>query len=349
MKYIIIGLSLLLTWLVLMGCQKNEIVYCDSSLQYGLAKNKICGMSFTAPKNPFKTDPVLPLKNLGVKWISCLPYAIFYKNKPTVHTIKGAWWGETTTGLCETVNYAHRHNVKVMLKPQIWNWEQWVGDLDMETEAEWDTFEQSYTRFIIKWAQVADSMNIDMFCVGTEIKNAVDKRPNYWRGLIDSIRTIYTGKLTYASNWDDYDKVQFWDKLDYVGVDAYFPLHKDKTPSVCDLKEAWQPTVKKLKIFSDKWQKPILFTEFGYLSLNGCAYNTWELEKKRGSVAVNQEAQANAIQALLETFAPLDWWAGGFQWKWYPNLSAALGEGDARRDYTPQDKLCEKVLKAMYK
>jgi hypothetical protein len=38
------------------------------------------------------------------------------------------------------------------------------------------------------------------------------------------IRKIYTGKLTYAANWDDFDKVPFWKELDYIGIDAYFPL-----------------------------------------------------------------------------------------------------------------------------
>ncbi len=347
MKYLIF--SAILCLLGLIACKKKTTVDCIAPIQKGLLKNKMCGMSFTAPKDPFVTDPMLPLEELGINWVSCLPFSIFYKNQPKVHAIQGGWWGETSAGIAATINYAHSRNIKVMLKPQLWNWEQWIGEFDLQTETEWDTFEQSYTKFIMRWARLADSMEVELFCIGTEIKNSVEKRPDYWRGLIDSIRQVYSGQLTYATNWDHFQKVKFWDKLDYIGTDAYFPLIKDDTPAVCDLKEAWQPTMNELHVFSQEWNKPILFTEFGYLSLDGCAYNTWELEKDRTSVDINEQAQANAVQALLEVFGTKSWWSGGFQWKWYPNQSAALGEGEAARDYTPQGKQCETVLKGMYK
>lgn len=155
--------------------------------------------------------------------------------------------------------------------------------------------------------------------------------------------------MTYAPNWDDYDKVTFWDALDYIGTDAYFPLSSDKTPTVCDLKNAWQPLVKKLKSYSEQWNKPILFTEWGYLSVDACADKTWELEKQKDQIPVNEQAQANAIQALLETFGEEAWWAGGFQWKWYPSAHSAAGEGQHIKDYTPQEKKSIALLKTMYK
>jgi len=331
------------------GCKKNVLPSGQSPLESSCLQDKMCGMSLVAPKDPFQTNPMEPLCNIGVQWVACLPYAFFHKNKPTVHTTQGGWWGESVEGICQTISLAHDKGINIMLKPQLWNWEQWVGDLNFETEAAWDTFERSYTDFIMKWVNVADSMDVELLCIGTELRHATKKRPQYWRKLIDSIRTIYDGSLTYAPNWDDYHHVTFWDKLDYIGTDAYFPLVDDKTPKVCDLKTAWQPIVKKLEAFSKKWNKPILFTEFGYLSLDGCAYNTWELEKNRTAVDINEQAQANAVQALLETFKEKDWWAGGFQWKWYPNASSSLGEGDAERDYTPQNKKTEDILRTFYK
>jgi len=322
---------------------------CKSPVQSGLLVNKMNGMSFVAPPNPFPTDPMEELATLGVGWIASLPYAFFHKNKPTVHhTVSGGWWGEGPEGMCKTIELAHGQGMKVMLKPQLWTHDQWIGDLDFKTEEEWKLFEASYSKFILSWAAVADSMEVELFCIGTEIQHSTTKRADYWRNLIDDVRKVYKGKLTYAPNWDDYDKVTFWDKLDYIGTDAYFPLLPNKTPTVCNLKDAWQPIVAKLKAFSKKWNKPILFTEFGYLSLDGCAFKTWELEKKRESVGVNEQAQSNAVQALLEVFAEEKWWAGGFLWKWYPNLNSAAGEAKQSRDYTPQGKLVEKVLRKMY-
>jgi hypothetical protein len=177
MKYLIF--SAILCLLGLIACKKKTTVDCIAPIQKGLLKNKMCGMSFTAPKDPFVTDPMLPLEELGINWVSCLPFSIFYKNQPKVHAIQGGWWGETSAGIAATINYAHSRNIKVMLKPQLWNWEQWIGEFDLQTETEWDTFEQSYTKFIMRWARLADSMEVELFCIGTEIKNSVEKRPDY--------------------------------------------------------------------------------------------------------------------------------------------------------------------------
>ncbi|BDS11039.1 glycoside hydrolase family 113 [Aureispira anguillae] len=323
---------------------------CEAPIKSGLLANKIKGMSFVAPPNPFPNDPLIALNKLGVDWVAVLPYAYFSKDQPTIQSFgTGGWWGESPEGICQTINYAHQKKIKVMLKPQLWTHNQWIGDLNLKTDESWAVFEKNYTNFILKWATIADSMKVDLFCIGTEIRHSVEQRPVFWRALIDKVRTIYKGKLTYAPNWDDYDKVTFWDQLDYIGTDAYFPLLADKTPSVCALKRAWQPTLMQLSAYAKKWNKPIVFTEFGYLSLDGCADKTWELEKRRASVGINQAAQAHAIQALLEIFSKEDWWAGGFLWKWYPNYKSAMGEGKRERDYTPQGKMAEKVLEKMYK
>ena len=45
-----------------------------------------------------------------------------------------------------------------------------------------------------------------------------------WRKLIARVRQHYRGPLTYAANFDQYNTVGFWDALDVVGVNAYFPL-----------------------------------------------------------------------------------------------------------------------------
>ena len=92
--------------------------------------------------------------------------------------------------------------------------------------------------------------------------------------------------------------------------------------------------------------KPVLFTEYGYLSVDGCCGKTWELEDKIKACEVNEDCQANAIEGILSTFANEDWWAGGFLWKWFPNGHGH--EGYPLKDYTPQGKSALKTLKRYY-
>ena len=116
-----------------------------------------------------------------------------------------------------------------------------------------------------------------------------------------------------------------------------------KTPAVKDLVKAWQSHEADLERYSQKEKRPILFTEFGYLSVDGCAYNTWELETKVKQLPINEQAQANAIDALFTVFFEKDYWAGGFIWKWFPDGKGH--EGYLDRDYTPQGKKAAAILK----
>lgn len=45
-----------------------------------------------------------------------------------------------------------------------------------------------------------------------------------WRALIAAVRRVYPGPLSYAANFDQVEEVGFWDALDAVGVNAYYPL-----------------------------------------------------------------------------------------------------------------------------
>ena len=180
---------------------------------------------------------------------------------------------------------------------------------------------------------------VDLGGLGTEAKISMKKRRHFWVNLIDSVRSVYCGEITYSANWDNFTKVDIWDKLDYIGISSYFPLSERKTPSVEDLVQLWQPIHDKMESFFRQHNKQILFTEYGYLSVDGCAGKTWELEKKVKGLDINESAQANALHALYKVFYNTNYWAGGFLWKWFPHGQGH--EGYIERDYTPQGKLSQ--------
>jgi len=305
------------------------------------------GLTFVAPPRIFPENPMLPINEVGADWIAVVPYGFTRMGDPTVHYGSDRqWWGERVEGIKETLHLAEEHNIKVMLKPQVYVPGGWTGELDFGGEGNWKSWEESYEKYILLMAEIAEEEKVALFCIGTEFKIGVQKRETFWRALIKKIRTIYSGQLVYAANWDAYPLIPFWDALDYVGINAYFPLIPNETPRVEDLKKAWQPTYEEIKNFQKTVDLPIIFTEFGYLSVDGCAYNTWELEAKVKSLPINEQAQANAYQALFETFWKEDWWQGGFLWKWFPNMEG--GEGYNSHDYTPQGKMGTETLKEWY-
>ncbi len=310
---------------------------------------RIHGITLVAPPEPFAADPMPPLRQAGANWVAVVPYAFTRPGTPTVcYAVSGwQWWGERPEGVCETVQLAHEAGLRVMLKPQLYLFGCWTGQLAFDDDDHWRLWEEQYAQYILDMARLADSFGVELFCVGTELRASVAQRPAFWSALIAQVRQVYRGALTYSANWDDWEAVPFWGQLDYIGLSAYFPLVQSDTPSLQALKAAWKPHVQRLRSFSQRWQKPVLFTEFGYLSVDGAGGRTWELEKRVQHLPINECAQANCIEALLSTFQREPWWAGGFLWKWFPNLRGH--EGYPERDYTPQGKQAEQTLRRWYR
>ncbi len=310
---------------------------------------RACGLSFVAPPAPFPKNPMPAVKKTGANWIAVIPYAYTRAGEPRVNYNESEWqwWGEKPEGCRKTVELAKAAGLNVMLKPQVYVPRSWTGHLDFPSAADWEKWEAEYQAYILPMAELAQQHDVELFCIGTEFKIGSRKRPAFWRALIRKIRTRYDGKLVYAANWDEYQQVPFWDELDYIGINAYFPLVDAPTPAVAALKKAWTPHLEKLKAFSEQIGRPVLFTEYGYLSVDGCAYNTWELEGRIRSLDINEQAQANALQACFETFFVQPFWAGGFLWKWFPNMQGH--EGYPAKDYTPQGKKAAEVLSRFYR
>ena len=247
--------SLISIFLLIIGLTCNEPVPNDFHITGKVVQTgkKIKGLNFVAPPNPYSNDPMEAVRKIGANWIAVIPYAFTRINRPAVsYNADWQWWGERPEGVQKTIELAKSSGVNVILKPQVYVPGGWTGDLDFKSEKDWQNWEKDYEAFLIPFAKMADSLNVEIFCVGTEFKKSVRKREEFWRSLIKKVHKIYKGKLTYAANWDEYLDVPFWDALDYAGINAYFPLTRSKTPEISELKKAWKPYLKEIRQFYKK-------------------------------------------------------------------------------------------------
>ena len=312
-----------------------------------LTRDHFKGLSFVAPPRPFADNPMLDIQAVGANWIAVIPYAFTRLGQPRVgFDHSGQWWGERPEGVEETIRLAKAAGIQVMLKPQVYVPRSWPGDLDFETDADWEKWEADYRTYLDIFVDLAIKHELPLLCIGTEFKMSSTKREQFWRDLIRDIRARYDGELTYASNWDHYRNVPFWDALDYVGIDAYFPLDGAATPDRDELLKLWQQPLREVRAFHQKTDRPILFTEWGYLSVDGAAGKTWELEKRVMDLPINETTQAIAYDAFFEIWSREPYWRGGFLWKWFPGMRGH--EGYPARDYTPQGKEAEVALKRWF-
>lgn len=318
----------------------------DTSRDIVVFNKKINGLSFVASRNHVVAETIVPVVNVNANWVTLMPFGFMPNANSASLTFdhERQWWGEKKEGIKQAGKVFQEKGIKRMLKPQIWiRGGTFTGTIHMNSENDWHSFEKNYEAFILSYAEVAASENFELFCIGTELNAFVVARPNFWKQLIVKIKKVYAGKLTYAANWDSYQNATFWKDLDCIGIDAYFPLHTNKTPTVNELKKAWGPIKLEIATFSKKQNKSILFTEFGYRSVDFTAKEPWE---SNTAGAYNIEAQENALQAIFETFWQESWFEGGFLWKWFDTYEKAGGVGHT--GYTVQNKKSELFIKRQF-
>ena len=288
-------------------------------------------------------DSLTQLKDLGVTWISVTPFGFQRRPSDSVIRWSRSGGGETDERLRAVVTQAHTRGISVMLKPHIWlRPPAWVGMVASQTEADWEAWFASYRTFILHYAVLAEETGMEALCIGNELKGTTD-REREWRNLIADIRGVYNGDLTYGAHADELWTLPFWDALDYIGVSAYFSLANKLSPTRTEMVAAWHPHVSRLGKLSAKWDRPVLFTELGYRSVDFAAQYPWNFD---GTTQVNLELQADAYRAFFEAVWPQPWFAGVHWWKWRSSLDDG---GAGNDDYTPRLKPAEDVLKRYYK
>ena len=314
------------------------------------------GVSWVAGREPVTERDFASLVAAGADSIAQTPFGWQETERsPEVRLITSGrvFWGETDQGLEETTRLARERGVRTLLIPQIWlrraSDGAWRGDIAMASEADWERWFESYRRLVLHYAALAERLGIPAYCVGVELHAAARDRPEDWRRLIAEVREVYSGQLTYAANWHrEVEEVPFWDALDLIGVQGYFPLSAEPLPTVEELVAGWQPRAAALEALARRHGRPVLFTEIGYVSRPGATADPWvwpERGRPEASSEEGLELQARAYEAFFRTFWHRPWVAGAYFWKWYPGLPPGEASGV---DYSPQGKPAERVLRRWY-
>ena len=133
-------------------------------------------------------------------------------------------------------------------------------------------------------------------------------------------------------------------QLDYIGVDGYFPVSESKTPPINEIKAGWSQWKNEMKTLSDSVNKKILFTEFGYRSVDFSGKEPWNSDQTLKDV--NLKAQSNLFNVIFEELWNEEWFAGGYLWKWFIDHERVGGFDNHM--FTPQNKPAESIIRANY-
>jgi len=303
------------------------------------------GMTVSCPTwgpiwgSPDMRTALQEMKGLGVQWASIHPYARI-KRDGGVRFQRAA----ELSFLDRATRMAKDEGVAMMWKPHLayWGAFKWRGDISFgEDEVAWRRFFSAYEQWIVDQARFAHERGVPLFVIGTELERTMHREAD-WRRIIAKVRAVYGGIVTYAANWDGVQRVPFWDAVDLIGVQAYYPLAaKGHAPRRAELERAWQAHFAQLRRLSDEHGgKRVLFTEIGYARSEDAASEPWApAEDSSDEVKRMRKLLMEVSLAQIER-EPLV--VGAFWWKWMPGYS--LWDGD----FSMKDPEAKAALKAAW-
>jgi hypothetical protein len=287
--------------------------------------------------------------------------------------------------IAATIVEAKGHGLSVMVRPMIdfldpakigtyhvGDWRSFYNPTDPAA------FFASYKTMIVNVAQVAQANGATILCIGLELDQLTGPAYlSYWTDIIASVRTVFSGKLTYSADWDASispwqgqhglgagtgditTQVSFWSQLDFLGIDAYPPISDAANPTLNDLVAGWtqvpsdpishavtgnQSLISYFQSVATKTGKPLLFTEIGYESASDAA---------RQPAGSSTNIYDPALQTNLYAAFFSAWQQSGnnsligvYFWNWDPN-TAEVGPGNGA-NFSPQGQPAQDVVTANF-
>ena len=277
------------------------------------------------------------LADLGSTAITLVP--TWYMPSPDANVIRpNPRKSPSDESLIQAMTWVREAGLRVIIKPHV---DVINGSYRGEIQpASRDAWFRSYGEFIDHFASLSASHGADLFVAGTELRT-MSTETDRWRAVIQTVRDRFAGPVTYAANWDEVDQVQFWDDLDAIGVDAYYPLSAEggPAPTLKSLTDAWKQVAAQLQAKSGQWDRPVLLTEVGYPSQVGATAKPYEVTDQ----PPDQNIQALAYEATFEALSGSDWLKGISWWSWRADPSA---DENLAVDYGPEGKKAQGQMAA---
>ncbi|MDE5458607.1 calcium-binding protein [Bradyrhizobium sp. CSA112] len=218
-------------------------------------------------------------------------------------------------------------------------------------------FFASYKNHMVRMAEIAEQAGVSMLVIGNELgKLSGPEYRNYWVDLIDSVRAVFHGEITYAAATDEAINVSFWDKVDVIGINAYPPLTTKTDPTVEEMVNAWNnmstddywakvmnhmSPVDFFHSLALQYNKQVFFTETGYRSVDGTNISPGGWAE---STTQDVQEQYDAFNAFFQVWGSEggSWFRGASIWNWDTNNKySPIG-------YSPEGKPAQGLITEWY-
>lgn len=283
---------------------------------------------------------------MGATWVSLTPFGrVWDLEGRGVDLTFEAPFEENRAAVLRAIASAHAMGLKVLLVPHLWvETGGWRALIDPGTEEGWSAWAASYRAFLLAWADVAREGHVEMLSVGVELRSFVTTpRAALFRPIIDDVRSVYPGLLTYSANWDDVEDTMILGDVDLIGINAFYPLAEHEGATAAELVARGREVAAKIERLARAFERPVVLTEIGYTTRRDPALRPWEWPDGMKGVVVDERAQADAYAGIITPFLDARWAAGFFVWRTYADPDDVSQE--AEWGFSPRGKLAELVLR----
>jgi len=296
----------------------------------------------------------------NVTWIS-LGFSIFQLNSSSSFVFKDPLRTPDDDSIVSFVRYCRRNRMEVMIKPLL--------ELSNDNDSSWMEIHPlnpglwftSYTDIMVSYAGIAQRSGASALSIGVELANMTQSFPGAWSALIANVRQFYRGILTYSSLPTEFYNINYlWYELDWIGIDAYFPLNStasNTSPDVDEMVGMWKYYLSHIQAWQQNkslTDKPIVFTEVGYGSYTGVAASPWYApESGCVGVTANNTAQQLCYESLFQGVTLFDPLVKGIFTFWIDNPSTSDFMGPPPKQnypcfFTPRGKPAMQVIATAY-
>lgn len=264
----------------------------------------------------------------------------------------------TDNDILHVMQQIAKNNMKVAMKPHIdcldGIWRANIGT-KFTTDQQWTDWFSNYTTFLLHFVDLVNQAGpgvVGYFNVGTEL-DGTHSHSTEWRAVIAAVRERLNDKtiplwLGPNWNWQDmpgYMLVNFWDALDYLGVDMYAPISPNGQTDIPlpVAIEGWQPIIANLTKFWNQQggKKGFIFAEIGYASYVDASINA----PGCCTGAPDPTTQAILYSAFFDAVWSQPWMSGVFWWAW--DSGNAVGN-PCSTDFNVYRKPAQTVMEQTY-
>jgi hypothetical protein len=241
---------------------------------------------------------------------------------------------------------AERAHIRVTLRPVLnenalvaQNPRAWRGSIEPLNRAAWF---RSYQELLLPYAAAAQAGHAATFVLGTELVS-LEGAPQ-WPGLVRSIRSVYSGQLTYDQNQDEFAAGTANPPVPSNNVDAYPQFSLPNNASVARLTSSW-----------DAWlgahplsvRRELTLSEIGIDAVAGSYQDPWAWHSTR-TAPIDTRVQASWYRAACNAVSA-EQIGGGIYW-WEVNFDASPADpGPFESDrLTFLDRPAQEVIRSCF-